>query len=702
MKTRRGIALMMVLLVTVLLMLLSSALLTLNRDSLGSLRGTADRQKAQHACVSAVDYVRARLGADLAYGTIGFGAETVRLNLPGQLEIREAGTGAGSNVIRGVDFKLGSRFTCRILNRMSSTTATAAPSWARRRAAIPPRSCLVVVDGLGGDTSRHLECLLQRRYFANAPLVAEQDLAVFRNASSAASVLRFTSDNPRYNGLRSNARILLSPDANFGSTPHAGRVTSLQDVSYGGYATVDSGTGQITALLGGHSLASDPARRSTAENATNSTIITGQGQTMSGLSASELKTPPGSAKPLPGGRYVFRNGRTVEYFASPSATVPSAVFTDVIPENAASVGAPAVYLKDHRFIPAGKVQVSGAMTLASSDNAAPQLAVGYQSNGHLDPNNLVNSSFEVNGSLSVSGDIAGFGAVITRKNGADNGALTLHGKSQLSAAPDLGTALYAEGPIKMLPVLPKATQAPDAFTALDFDVLRTTRTRVSRSTLNSWSTLDPDTRALAVRDSLRAELDNYTYPSLAPFPGWISDETPSGLPLPNAAKEFVRDCMTSHDEDGNVVPKPMTVEDHYRVQQFLKSVDAGSPDSSWLSHAQRDADVGAAVDSLFRTFDKEGRRQANPVNLGGYLDQPNPLASKDYRDIELKGVVYTGANFWANGNRAFRVEGAIAASSGSLAITGVEYAQLHFNSTLMENLLSERNVKLQTVGWWLE
>ena len=431
--------------------------------------------------------------------------------------------------------------------------------------------------------------------------------------------------------------------------------------------------------------------------------------------------PGGAAHPLPGGLYAFTGPGTVSYFSSltanPAVDPPTRTYSGIIYDGGMATGVPgqeAVYLNKQKFIPVGKVQAGGAIQIESVTSLQPQLSMGYDSLGNLDPIAPLISSLEVQGDLTVKGDVAGSGSVITKAPTAGQGVLTINGKSALSAAPDEGTALFAEGAIKLQPVSPKAPNSSDSFLPVDFAALGQANAAWGCwANLNTWSTLglpgqqaatgnnDAGMGGPTVRDSALANYDTVYLPQI---PGWPST-TPGGNPMPPQALAYVNGCLTVASPGAFPFNNDvgMSIGRHTRLMQFLKTVDSGSPDVNWLTlnAPGTDAATQKVLVNLYTRFDKDAKDQGL-ASLQVFFAQPNPYLNTDYRDIDLKGLVYTAAHFFATGNRNFNLTGAIASAGGSLTISNIAKGKFRFDSTFLSTLLSNQDIKMQPVVWMLD
>lgn len=717
---QRGIALILTLIVAALLGMLSVALIGLNRDSLSLMATSIERQNAYEGCRSALDYVRSRLTSDITFGTAALAGPTTTLSIPGKLTVTESGATLAANQIDG---QMGgaSTFTAQLVNNLSGAGPVPAPAFSRRASPVPPRSALVVVTARSGRATRRLEALLKRDYFTDGSLSSANDLAITISGAPG-SALSFSSDDPARNGVHSNGNVLLplGTSMSFGATPGSGKVSGQTDINVGGTATVNA-QGQITGISSGTWLSGNAAVKTSTEASSNSTMTPGQSSNTPNLSASDLKTPTGGTHPLPGGQYVFTGPGQVAYFnsmsANPATDPPTQIYTNTIYDSGATSGAPgteAIYLNGNRFIPVGRVQASSAVQVDALNGIQAQLSMGYDSAGNLDPLAPQDSSLEVQGDLTVKGDAVGYGSVITHAPTAGEGVLTVNGKSQLSAAPDQAIALFAEGPIKLEPVTPQATTAPDAFLSVDFEVLGQASTAWGCWTsLNGLSSLNNAGRAglMGVNDAgmggpltRDSPLANYDTAIASRIPGWPAT-TPGGNPMPPEAVAYVTNCLAA--------PNPgafpwnndagISIGRHLRLEEFLKSVDAGTPDLTWLDLRDntKNSLVTTKMVNLYTRFNDEAVAKGLP-SLQAYLTGPNPYLNTDYRDIQFKGLVYTAAHMLATAARNFDVDGAVAAAGGSLAITGIEKGNFHFNSAYLDSLMSNSNTRLETVLFMLD
>ncbi|MBN9416943.1 MAG: hypothetical protein J0I12_15970 [Candidatus Eremiobacteraeota bacterium] len=710
---RKGIALVLTLSMATLMALLCGALLNINRSSLNLMATSRERQNGYQVCLTGLDYVRGRLASDATYGTVAFAPATTML-LPGKLEIREK-----PDRIEGDDLTAESHFEARVVNNLAGNSAMESVEASWRRLNLPSHSCLVVLQGRCGQARRRLEVVLQRGQSFRGPLNANGSLALRLNPSAPdLDKVRFHSNEPLLNAVRANGDLLLplGSQMEFGATEASGRINGRDDVNVGGQPIMDS-QGRMTGVTGGSWLKDNATLKETTENESKSLVGIGQSQTVPKLSAGDVKRGSGGTHSLPGGLYAFSDANTVSFFSDPHAdpdtATPTRVFHGVIYNGASDSGTPdqeAVYLKDGRFIPSGRVEASADMVVGSTSGVPPQMALGYSREGTLDEAAPGASSLEVKGNLTVAGDVAGNGSLLT----TGHGDLTINGRSELSAAPDQATTLFAEGAIKLEPVPASANSAPDAFLPIDFRVLRQVDVDYEPFThLHEWGLTTPSKRreyvgssdsslSSSIRDS---SLPNYTSTIASQIPGWPST-TPGGHPLPSAASNYISDLLSSthtssppyNDTTG------MSIGRHLRLREYIKSVDAGHPDANWLNLHEKNDEVTDRLVNLYTMLDRDAKHHGF-TDMKDWWNSPQAFAlygGQNWRDIKLRGLVYAGDFFHAVGNHRFTVEGAIAAATGSLTIRNISAADFTFNSDQLKSLIPDNSGRFRSVLWLLD
>lgn len=96
-----------------------------------------------------------------------------------------------------------------------------------------------------------------------------------------------------------------------------------------------------------------------------------------------------------------------------------------------------------------RVDFSGPTTIGAVGSARPGILMGYSEWGYL-PWDSDGTMIKVNqGSFSVDGDISGRGSVMATGNATNQGDIVMRGKSQMSSDPDSSVTLFAEKNIRV-------------------------------------------------------------------------------------------------------------------------------------------------------------------------------------------------------------------------------------------------------------
>ena len=662
--------------------------------------------------MTAFRYARSRLSSDNDFAVNPLGARTLKMDLPGQLSIYEE----GDNLITGT--LPDATFEARVLNNLKGSGPVSSPAYSRREGDVPAGCALVVVSGRSGRAARRLEVLLTRASFANASLIASNDLALTLSGND--SELEFLSDDPARNAVRANGDVLLPEGSkmDFGNDPVSGHVTSQKDINIGGDAVIDA-DGRVTGIQHGGWLSTDPGLKTHTQDDAHAELTPGRSTQAPALDEAQVKQPGGATHGLPGGLYAFTDSDTVAYFSNPNADpvndTPTRTYHGSIFDGGnetGSAGQLAVSLAEGRFIPNGKVEMSGSARLDSTSGLAAQLALGYTSDGDYDPVNPAEGSLRVKGDLLVRGDAVGTGALIT----TDEGDLTIRGKSTLSASPDQGLAVLAAGSLKLDPPV---GSGHDGFFPNDFDVYGNRDVLNWNEIQDNWKTSGRPNKNLlmgvddtVLGDGMRIRdhrLNDFVDNWLPDVPGWTSHTTPAGNPLPGVAETYVTNCM-SNPLANCVNPVPnmtqddsgMTIGRYVRLREYLKSVDEGHPNLRWLDFSDAEANewVRQRIRFDLDNFQEEANRRGLPLQT--YLAGTNPYADAQSSDIELAGLVFAGKHVYVNGARNFSLDGSIVAADGSLLIRNIRKGRFHFNSGYEDSLMSDDATKLQPVVFMLD
>lgn len=170
-----------------------------------------------------------------------------------------------------------------------------------------------------------------------------------------------------------------------------------------------------------------------------------------------------------------------------------------------------------------------------------------------------------------------------------------------------------------------------------------------------------------------------------------------------------------------VPPGPgVNMERYVRLREYLKTVKAGAPDTSWLNpssdavKAQRKQDVRELIKNQISSYqlaagqvakDLDGHVVLEWKGLDTYFrpGRSNPFLSGFNADMHFRGLIYAGKSFFFDTqNKGIEVEGAIV-SRENTRITRATGARITYNSDLLENLFAtnqgDLSVKLERSFW---
>jgi hypothetical protein len=257
---RRGLALMIVLMVTTLMAMLTGSFLMISRSN-SSLSKRSDKTlRATQCCFSALDYVRSRLQHQRSWATAALGARQTTVS-QSFMRVEEEGSSLANNLVEGQFPGSDERFQVRLVNNLGNATPLAAPTFSRRDLDVPGKSALVVIEGYAGFSRRHLEVLLRNDFFASSPLAAGTDLGLTTRSGDSQAHIDFTHPLPEQNSVKSRGKTYMpqADQMNFGSNPNSGAIAGKDDVVLNSLLNIDPSTGLLNSATGGDSMDSATA-----------------------------------------------------------------------------------------------------------------------------------------------------------------------------------------------------------------------------------------------------------------------------------------------------------------------------------------------------------------------------------------------------------------------------------------------------------
>ena len=745
MHRSKAMALIIVLIVAALLSMLMIAFMRVSHSNFGLARRSDASLRATQQCLTGLDYARNRMQHRRDWGLSALGARQQVVAEP-FLRVYESGSSVANNLVEGeIDDR--QHFKLHWLNNLDGPTTVNYPSFSRRKLDIPPRTALVVVDGYDDQTHRHLEVLLRTRFFSTSPLTSGSDLVMTTEAASLEHHLNFTNPTQENNAVRSRATTLMpkADQLTFGSTAKSGLVAGKSDVVLGADITIDHSTGKLQTFSNGQSMASaSQSARASAESQSNASMQPGRDQQAPALDSSQLRQSGPSVSHLPSGRYAFTGPGEVAYYSSPTSSTPDKVYVGAIYDNGAKTGpkgSEAVVLDQFKFMPQGRLETNGDVSLSSERRwLVPQLSLGYGPDGSLARTVNSSSGWQVNGQITVEGNLAGNGELVAK---GSNGSILVQGKTQMAQSPDSGLAVYADQGVRVNPPGDGLKSRSDIFDKNDFDFF----SRVMKDDKYSFSG-SPDigypqhadewdspfgAMDVVARQNLKVGKDEgqlsggigqspvirdlglpmgeYERDILPKIPGWANGETPGGRPLRpeeiQAVNDFIKYCR-----DEPVTVPGITVGRHVRIKEFLRSCDMHSSggDASWFNIADvtpdnpTNAKVGTIVRNLAESLFEEGEHHEPKLEVLGQIaaDIYTNWGDKELPDISFRGLVYSGKNFYAAPSRSFKLRGTIASHDGASVLEGLHIGEFYFDQHQLYKLLDLTKIPLTPISWAID
>ena len=314
-RSRRGIALFLVLLILLVLTILTGAFVRINGDNLNLLSHSIQRTQAEEACTSALQYAWARLDRDSSWATPGyFTSNPADEDFGTRLHAHGQGTEVQGEV-KGTDMS----FTVRVFNNLQNEdpdTVNGVPKWGVR----------LSIDGMSRGTRRHADVVLRKKAFVDSSAVSQLDMSILNDK---AMKWNLDSTDPLLNMVRSNARIL-GPKVGLsggGSEIEFKKPPTAPAAAAGPFGIAWS-KDDILVEGGSSSLGNTPANLATANSKSKGQYLpkTGGEYTIPDLNPEDLAGPD-TKRILPGGTY---------YFGIAGTNVPA------VPDVAAVPGIPAV------------------------------------------------------------------------------------------------------------------------------------------------------------------------------------------------------------------------------------------------------------------------------------------------------------------------------------------------------------------------
>lgn len=754
-------ALVSVLLVTLVMLGLAGAFFAAHRSDLALMTSGTYREESKNACLSIADFIQYKLQNDRKYGMAAFSrsgdfppAEAFPdasnpVLLCSYIGVR-SGASPGArirNYIRGSLPQSQTDFEVEILNNLDGKEELRVNSVVRT----PPRTCRAWITTKRGNVTQHIDFILKRSAFTNASITSGRDINVqITNSENGAWLLG--ARQPSGNSVRASGQIngpeVWSPTGRavqFLAPP--GLENRLEPPF--GVMQADTLKMQVDGLP--KQLNAGDQVLQEAEDNIDGVLSPGAGKVqVPELNRDDLQGPAQKLT-LPDSKLVFRtqtgpSGETIHvlegdsgvlatydpmrekpndrYFTWNGTAVEGKVWVDL--ESRVMAVAPNVELQtgDRAF------QLRSVTSSGQPDShRQPLLYLGSNDQGAA-----IDAS-----SIDIDGSVAGLGALKSQSD------LKIAAKSYLSTTPDFGIALHAERDIQLTK---PGKNASDGL-AVDWDAFAEGYDAGdSNSDLNNWATRTQEQReSIAANfknrdlataenpeafDKIWADLtadfpadekalalrDEWLKPGIeaefGPDPDWVMPpEPPEGWPdgVPPEAPQI---------EISPAVPAGpgIDVDKYVRLREYLRTVKAGQPDTTWLEstdpavNAQRRTDVTKIVSNQLSTFQLKAGQTSREVNgqvvlewktFQTYFSGENPYLDTYKPDMVFRGLIYAGRDFnFDTERKGVYIEGALVAK-GNVNISNATGANFVYNSELLENLFAtdeeDSSVPLERSYW---
>lgn len=759
----KGIALITVLLAAVVLAMLSTAMVTLNRNGFLSLGQYEDRSRTVQACYAGLDYARGRILQNGAWGLIPFDEAVDRGVTAAETVVVESGATLDTNMIHGELPKDGATFQLRIVNNLANRYALAAPNWSRSQVAIPARTAFVAVDGIFQGNRRHLEVLLVRKVGVGVGIYAGKDLAISLNGAGPNKMLAFSSTLPRGNHVNVNQNVLLPATANvdFGTTAARGRLQSGQDTQIDTQFSFDS-NGDAGTPSSGQSLMGNTALAKQASQDMKATVYTGAPPRPPKFQPEQLKQagPAGNLRP---GTYRFINHETVQFTPAPGSGGSAQTYVGTVP-----AGASRVRLGEYRFMPEGNVQVNGNLELSGeqtklelsngrmvSTSTTPMpvsLAVGYGARGlplSFDGAGTDTSTKErltVSGNLTIKGDMVGSGQLFVQKNSGGGGQLKVEGNSLLSATRTDGMAVVAEDSVRFEDVNTMAALQPFAMMTNEFDLYAQALqpgsggnafSTTQNDIINNWQGQSSGniTSVVGENDQPGNTLRGRRLGDYGPIlnqmaPGFItqggSNLETSLVTVPQGPPDSItdvtmsaKDLVTAYVQEVTLNGGGMTLGRHTRVREFIKSVDRGAPNPALLSvwhpgvpvagmfsAGMGDVTYNSYSDSILTMVGNQVSAYNQDARLDGkklmqYMNGSNTYSNAQRFDFIFGGLLYAQKNVYTHLANKFHLLGSMISAEGTVGFDHLSGGRVVYDPNSFEDQFDMTKVGLSANFFWM-
>ena len=239
MKKRRGVALMLTLMISFFLVVLLGAFLVVNRGNHSLTQNSLKRQQAYNVCMTALHYAWGELELNQGWGAGGFpnGRRVIKLppiepklvvTLHGDRDNPEDLT---KNYLEAELPATGESFVMKLVNNLQKRTVMEDTDIG----SIPGRSVKLHIQGRSGGIELVLTSVLRKKPFVDYSALSNQDLSVeLSGVAGDEKNWKIRSKDPYVNQIRSNTQILgpsaIDSDVKFSDPPRGGVAKATTDI----------------------------------------------------------------------------------------------------------------------------------------------------------------------------------------------------------------------------------------------------------------------------------------------------------------------------------------------------------------------------------------------------------------------------------------------------------------------------------------
>ncbi|MBI3924712.1 MAG: hypothetical protein HY319_04165 [Armatimonadetes bacterium] len=721
-KQPLGIALITVLVATLLLVLLIGAFIGVSRANSSLTGNSLWRQGAYQACMSALEYARSGLEADLAWGAEDYVfTETAMPNGSNPLVVVTPDS-VDPTLLRGYldsDANLSSsdarskahlKFTLRVSNNLAGLAPLPGPP------AVPSKAVRLEITGSCGRITRKMQALLRRRPYSHDAILANHDIRMADDTEN----WEILSRDAHLNRIRSNGNII---------GPH------WDKIRFSGKVGLAMATSDVR--LNGQSLTSNPELVEEVEAATRGRFQTRAPEIIvPDLEQGDLEMPETELQ-VPGGSYTFGQAEGLSW-----EPVTFFLDTDGNPDNGAEDGPYVRYRQNKTFYSTLRTPGGTYVSLTSTGERSTPFGSpdsptwGYDSPGptglqggpYAEQNdspvlaqnplgqkkfqvNLLSERFVLSSGVKVtpqpgpcqdliipegkilfgydydpaegyifqalsdglsaalrdpgqymSAFVADGDVVIGGGSGYGSiyaeGNVVLSASSGLRATPDLAVSLRGRG-IQLNPVDPPAPSDEGTSLGPDFPAFGTAMEGYGNwSVLNNWMALDATQAGPFTDDLLQC--------SIGSDADEIWSELTGGDPLPDS----VPSSIASGD---------LSLQEYVQLREFWRSGNG-----EWFTDTMA-GQVKSAATNQITTWAYWA--DVYQTTLNDYMSGPEPVSP----DMYFVGLVWAGDRGFsadANGN-SLLIEGALV-SQGSVVVKKTSRFQTVYNRLYLDDVLKDK------------